>query len=126
MHSKPDCRTSVIGEVSGYLYAAEAVRTVLAVKDYPVFTQTVLHSFPHYFAAVSVLQEALPLLTAAGIVVPQSHQPLCRHTETEHGLRYTSRHNTIHTNQRWNVSKYVYSITVLNYTFELVKMIQNK
>lgn len=59
------------------------MRTVLAVEGYPVVTQIPLHSDPQYFAAVSVLQEVLPLLTAAGVVVPQGLHPLWdTHTHT--------------------------------------------
>lgn len=75
------------------------MRTVLAVEGYPVVTQIPLHSDPQYFAAVSVLQEVLPLLTAAGVVVPQGLHPLWdthTHSNTEHVFRYTSRHIRIH------------------------------
>lgn len=59
-----------------YLYTAETVRTVLAIDGYPVLTQTPFQSVLQHFAAVSALQEALPLLTATVIVGPQSLQPL--------------------------------------------------
>lgn len=61
---------------SRYLYPAEAVGTVLAVELHPVLAQTVLQVAMQRRAAISALQEPLPLLAATGVVLPQSLHPL--------------------------------------------------
>lgn len=67
--------TSATGRRIEYLYFAEAVGTLLAVAGNPVLTQALPDGALHYSAAIPFLQEALPLLTATGIVFPQPHQP---------------------------------------------------
>lgn len=62
--------------INKYLYSAEAAGTILAIVFYPVVTQTLLDSETQSIAAVSALQELLPLLTASGVVLPQSVYPL--------------------------------------------------
>lgn len=54
------------------------MRTVLAIGDHPVLAEILLHSDQQYIAAISALQEVLPLLTATGIVIPQSLHPVLR------------------------------------------------
>lgn len=63
-------------KVGTYLYFWETVRTILAVVGQPLFRHNLLLSEQHYAAAVSLLKQTLPLLTATGIVIHQSPSPL--------------------------------------------------
>lgn len=59
-----------------HLYFAEAVRTALAIFRNPHVTQTFFHNGQQQIAAISVLQQTLPLLAAVDVVIPESLHPL--------------------------------------------------